>query len=221
MAVPWAFGRREFQQESSRWLVLADPMTHSALSTGSAPRGDGSSNIPSVGLAAFLTAVYGLAYLFWERSGFGGRALRDLISNAGFMPLNLLLAALCLLASQRAVLDPGVRRALRLLGIGSLLGAHRERDFRLPRGDAPRQPRRQLGRSLLPDRQHPAAGRPLRLSADPATPPRVVEVRARRRHGADGRRRHDLVLHGAPGCLRPAGPLGRASSSPSPIRSPA
>ena len=96
-------------------------MMHSAPSAGSVTRGDGRSNLPPVGPAAFLTAVYGLTYLFWERSGFGGPALRDLISNAGFMPLNLLMAGLCLLASQRAVLDPGVRRALRLMGIGSLL----------------------------------------------------------------------------------------------------
>ena len=89
--------------------------------SGTAPRGEWRSTLPPVGPAALLTAVYGLGYLFWERSGFGGPALRDLVSNAGFMPLNLLLAVLCLLASQRAVLDPGVRRALRLLGTGSLL----------------------------------------------------------------------------------------------------
>jgi len=96
-------------------------MTTANAAPVSVPRGDWRSTLPPVGPAALLTAVYGLTYLFWERSGFGGRGLRDLVSNAGFMPLNLLLAAFCLLASQRAVLDPGVRRALRLLGIGSLL----------------------------------------------------------------------------------------------------
>jgi diguanylate cyclase (GGDEF)-like protein/PAS domain S-box-containing protein len=96
-------------------------MTTANAAPVSAPRGAWRSTLPPVGPAAFLTAVYGLAYLFWERSGFGGRVIRDLVSSAGFMPLNLVLAAFCLLASQRAVLDPGVRRALRLLGIGSLL----------------------------------------------------------------------------------------------------
>jgi diguanylate cyclase (GGDEF)-like protein/PAS domain S-box-containing protein len=83
-------------------------------------RGAWRKTLPPVGPVAFLTAVYGLGYLSWERSGFGSPALRDLVSNAGFMPLNLTLAVLCFLASGREMLDPGVRRALRMLGIGSL-----------------------------------------------------------------------------------------------------
>ena len=84
-------------------------------------RGAWRHTFPPVGPVAFLTAVYGLGYLFWERSGFGSPGFRDLVSNAGFMPLNAVLAALFFLASRRTVLDPGVRRALRLMGIGSLL----------------------------------------------------------------------------------------------------
>ncbi|HEX5004444.1 MAG TPA: EAL domain-containing protein [Gemmatimonadales bacterium] len=76
--------------------------------------------IPPVGPVVLVTAVYGLFYLFWERSGLGSTGFRDLIGNAGFMPLNAALATLCFLASGRMVLDPGVRRALRLMGIGSL-----------------------------------------------------------------------------------------------------
>lgn len=78
------------------------------------------STFPPVGPAALLTAVYALAYLFWERSGIGSAGLRDLVGNAAFMPLNATLAILSFLASTRMVLDPGVRRALRLMGIGSL-----------------------------------------------------------------------------------------------------
>jgi diguanylate cyclase (GGDEF)-like protein/PAS domain S-box-containing protein len=77
--------------------------------------------LPPVGPAALFAAVYGLAYLSWERSGIGSVAFRDLVGNAGFMPLNLILATLCVLASRRSVLDPGVRRALRLMGLGSAL----------------------------------------------------------------------------------------------------
>jgi len=98
------------------------------------------SGFPPVGPVAFLTAVYGLAYLFWERSGLGGPALRDLVGNAGFMPLNVTLATLCFLASTRSVLDPGVRRALRLMGIGSvavLIGNGISVYYVLGRGESP------------------------------------------------------------------------------------
>lgn len=85
-----------------------------------ANRGVWRSSFPPVGPMALLTAVYGLAYLFWERSGFGSVGFRDFLGNAGFMPLNILLAVLCFLASRQRMLDPGVRRALRIMGIGSL-----------------------------------------------------------------------------------------------------
>ena len=71
------------------------------------------------GLFTVLTAVYGLVYLVWERAGWGGPELRDLISNAAFMPLNLAVIVLTALAARHASLDPGVRRALRLISAGS------------------------------------------------------------------------------------------------------
>ena len=37
----------------------------------------------------FLTAVYALGYLVWERSELGSAALRNLIGNVAFMPLNV------------------------------------------------------------------------------------------------------------------------------------
>ncbi|HMU61303.1 MAG TPA: EAL domain-containing protein [Gemmatimonadales bacterium] len=95
-------------------------MTTAEIVSATPDRWTRRSGFPPVGPAAFLTAVYGLGYLFWERSGLGSAALRDLVGNAGFMPLNLTLAVLCFLASTRMTLDPGVRRALRLMGVGSL-----------------------------------------------------------------------------------------------------
>ncbi len=98
------------------------------------------STFPAVGPVAFLTAIYGLAYLFWERSGIGSAAFRDFVGNAGFMPLNLTLATLCFVASTRLVLDPGVRRALRMMGIGStavLVGNAISVYYVLVRGESP------------------------------------------------------------------------------------
>ena len=95
-------------------------MTTAGVVTAPSTRGAWRNTLPPVGPVALLTAVYGLCYLFWERSGIGSAALRDLVSNAAFIPLNLTLAILLLGASRRVVLDPGVRRALRLMGIGSL-----------------------------------------------------------------------------------------------------
>ncbi len=66
-----------------------------------------------------LTAVYGLIYLIWERAGWGGPEWRDLISNVAFMPLNLAVITLNALAARNASLDPGVRRGLRIMSVGS------------------------------------------------------------------------------------------------------
>ena len=41
------------------------------------------------GLVAFVTALYAALYLVWEQSHWGSAALRDLIGNVAFMPLNL------------------------------------------------------------------------------------------------------------------------------------
>jgi diguanylate cyclase (GGDEF)-like protein/PAS domain S-box-containing protein len=70
---------------------------------------------------AFVTVLYGIAYLVWERNDWGTPVVRDLISNVAFMPLNWAVVTLMLLASRSPVLDPGVRRALRFLGLGSLM----------------------------------------------------------------------------------------------------
>ena len=72
-----------------------------------------------LGTAAVLTAAYAVAYLAWERSDWGSAGLRDLLGNVAFMPLNLGVMTLFALASRRRILDPGVRRALRLLAVGS------------------------------------------------------------------------------------------------------
>src|SRR5262245_46655919 len=69
----------------------------------------------------FLTAVYALGYLFWERSDWGSPAVRDLVGNVAFMPLNVAVAVLNGLASRSPVLDPRVRRALGLLAIGGAM----------------------------------------------------------------------------------------------------
>ncbi len=71
-----------------------------------------------VGPVTLLTAVYALLYLCWERSGLGSDLVREVVGTVGFMPLNLAAATLCLMASRHQILDPGVRRALRLFGFG-------------------------------------------------------------------------------------------------------
>ncbi len=76
------------------------------------------SRIPA-GTIAVLTALYGALYLYWEQGDWGTTAVRDLIGNVAFMPLNLGVLVLFLLASRRPELDPRVRRAIRLVGIGS------------------------------------------------------------------------------------------------------
>jgi diguanylate cyclase (GGDEF)-like protein/PAS domain S-box-containing protein len=73
-----------------------------------------------IGPATVVAAVYGLAYLVFERAGVGSQALRDLLGNAAFLPLNLLAAGLAFAASRQLVLDAGVRRALRWLAWGGV-----------------------------------------------------------------------------------------------------
>jgi hypothetical protein len=74
-----------------------------------------------LGPIALTAALYALGYLVWERSDWGSPTVRDLIGNVAFMPLNLVVLAINLAASRSSVLDPGVRRALRLLAFGSAL----------------------------------------------------------------------------------------------------
>jgi diguanylate cyclase (GGDEF)-like protein/PAS domain S-box-containing protein len=70
------------------------------------------------GLVTLVTSIYCLAYLVFERAGWGSQPVRDLVGNAAFLPLNLLVSALCFLASKHEILDPGVRRALRFTSAG-------------------------------------------------------------------------------------------------------
>ncbi len=74
-----------------------------------------------VGTVAFATALYAVLYLVWEQSNWGGATARDLIGNVAFMPLNLGVMTLFALASGQETLDPGVRRALRLLALGGAM----------------------------------------------------------------------------------------------------
>ncbi len=76
---------------------------------------------PPVGTLALLTALYALGYLLWERSDWGSPALRNLLGNVAFMPLNVGVVVLFALASRSRILDPGVRRALRLMATGSAM----------------------------------------------------------------------------------------------------
>ncbi|HYF40091.1 MAG TPA: EAL domain-containing protein, partial [Gemmatimonadales bacterium] len=74
-----------------------------------------------VGTVACATALYAVLYLVWEQSGWGSEAVRAIIGNVAFMPLNLTVMTLFTLASREATLDPAVRRALRLLALGGAM----------------------------------------------------------------------------------------------------
>ena len=77
-----------------------------------------SNRLVPVGSVAFATALYALFYLMWEQSGWGSATVRAIVGNVAFMPINLTVLTLFALASKREILDPAVRRALRLLGLG-------------------------------------------------------------------------------------------------------
>jgi diguanylate cyclase (GGDEF)-like protein/PAS domain S-box-containing protein len=77
--------------------------------------------LPPVGSAALATALYAVLYLAWERSQWGGETVRALIGNVAFMPINLGVLVLFVLASRQEILDPAVRRSLRLLGLGGAM----------------------------------------------------------------------------------------------------
>jgi diguanylate cyclase (GGDEF)-like protein/PAS domain S-box-containing protein len=84
------------------------------------PAAGGGIRLP-VGTVAFATALYAVLYLVWERSGWGTPTVRDLVGNVAFMPINLAVLTLFALASRHEILDPGVRRALRLLALGGAM----------------------------------------------------------------------------------------------------
>ena len=71
-----------------------------------------------VGTIAFIAALYSAGYYVWEQSHWGSQAVRDLVGNVAFMPFNLTVLVLFALASRNEVLDPAVRRSLRLLALG-------------------------------------------------------------------------------------------------------
>jgi hypothetical protein len=75
----------------------------------------------TAGPIAAGTALYAIFYFVWERSGWGSPEFRDLLSNIAFMPLNAMVALLFGLASRSQILEPKVRRALRLLAIASTM----------------------------------------------------------------------------------------------------
>jgi diguanylate cyclase (GGDEF)-like protein/PAS domain S-box-containing protein len=72
-----------------------------------------------IGHITAMMAVYGLIYLVWERTGWGGDQLREILGTAAFMPLNLLTGALLFLAARNPALDDGVRRALQRFALGA------------------------------------------------------------------------------------------------------
>ena len=93
----------------------AEPPRRFAISAD-APR----RRIPAL-TATFATVLYAIAYLVWERNDWGTPTIQNLVSNVAFMPLNLAVLTLTGLASRSPVLDPGVRRALRFLALGSAM----------------------------------------------------------------------------------------------------
>ena len=48
--------------------------------------------------ATFVTALYAIGYLVWERNDWGTPQIRNLVSNVAFMPLNLSVLTLFALA---------------------------------------------------------------------------------------------------------------------------
>jgi diguanylate cyclase (GGDEF)-like protein/PAS domain S-box-containing protein len=77
--------------------------------------------VTTAGPIAAGTALYAISYFIWERAGWGSAEMRDLMSNVAFMPLNAMVALLFGLASRNEILEPKVRRALRLLSIASTM----------------------------------------------------------------------------------------------------
>jgi diguanylate cyclase (GGDEF)-like protein/PAS domain S-box-containing protein len=68
---------------------------------------------------AALAIAYAAAYLLWLRFGEAGGRVRELASEAVFLPLNAVLAIVFLLASNREDTRPPMRRTLRYLAAAS------------------------------------------------------------------------------------------------------
>jgi diguanylate cyclase (GGDEF)-like protein/PAS domain S-box-containing protein len=105
------------RRHSEPFWAVTDP-SESQNATGTGGPGTPRRLVP-LGTIAFLTAGYAALYFVWEQSHWGSPELRNLLGNVAFMPLNLGVLVLLLLASRREILDPGVRQALRLIGAGS------------------------------------------------------------------------------------------------------
>jgi diguanylate cyclase (GGDEF)-like protein/PAS domain S-box-containing protein len=95
-------------------------LTELQNATGAADPGASNRAVP-IGSIAFGTALYAVLYLMWVQSHWGSATVRDFIGNVAFMPLNLSVLTLFALASRKEILDPAVRRALRLLALGGAM----------------------------------------------------------------------------------------------------
>ena len=149
------------------------------------------------GTIAFLAALYSAGYFYWEQSHWGSQAVRDLVGNVAFMPFNLAVLVLFWLASRQEVLDPRVRRPLRLLALGGgmvFTGNAISAWYVLARHENP--PVSWADPFFLTDSLLTLDGAAA-LPAGPAHPAGAVEVPDRRGDGAGGRRGRDLVLLGA------------------------
>ena len=157
-----------------------------------------SNRLVPVGSVAFATALYAVLYLVWEQSGWGSPTVRDIVGNVAFMPINLTVLTLFALGLEAG--NPGSGRAPRPSPARARRGdgVHRQRHLHRVRPDAPRQPAGVLGRPVLPDRLAAHAHRAPLVPAGAPHPIGAVEVPARRRDGAGGRRGRDLVLLGPP-----------------------
>ena len=184
-----------------------DPVTprKSVTSLGSEAEGEQpppKASLPSAayrpGPVTLGVAIYGLLYMVWERAGWGSDTLRNVVSNVAFMPLNLTVAALLGRASRNHTLADGYPPDPGAPGAGLGVRLLRQRGLDLLRHRPQRQSAGLLGRRVLSQRQ-PADPRGARRRADlAADPARALEVCARRRRGADRRRRGDLVFLGPP-----------------------
>ena len=87
-----------------------------AISADARPR----RRIPAL-TATFLTLLYAVAYLVWERNDWGTPTIRDLVEQRRVHAAQPRGGDADRAGLAAAVLDPGVRRALRLLALGSAM----------------------------------------------------------------------------------------------------
>ena len=68
---------------------------------------------------AVIAIAYAAAYLLWLRLGGASERVRELVSEAVFLPLNTALSVVFLVAAGRADTRPAMQRALRYLAASS------------------------------------------------------------------------------------------------------